>query len=188
MSKIKNNPLLKGASGMLGDVVVYREVGGNVIMANRPRKPEVLTAHQEITRERFLRAVQYARTQLANEVTKAEYAAGITASKLSAYAVALTDYLKAPVVNAVDVSKYTGAVGELILIRASDDFRVVGVHVVVSDNAGTVIEQGEAVLQPDSFDDWRYTSTVANAALAGTKITVTASDKPGNATVKETVL
>jgi len=40
MSKINNNPLLNGVSGMLGDVVVYRQVRGGVIMANKPKKTD----------------------------------------------------------------------------------------------------------------------------------------------------
>jgi len=189
MSKIQNNPLLKGASGMLGKVVVYREVRGRVIMSNRPKKRSgPITPEQENFRSRFLRAVQYARKQLESAVTKAEYQTGITESKFSAYLVALTDYLKAPVVNEVDASRYSGTVGDIIAIRATDDFKVVLLQVSIIGPAGNLLEFGDAILQPETFDDWRYAATVANATLEGSKIIVTARDKPGNVTTAEKVL
>ncbi len=188
MSQIKNNPLLKGASGMLGDVVVFREVRGKVIMCNRPKKSETPTEHQKEMSSRFLRAVRYARKQLSIPEAKAEYALGITDSKHSAYVVALADYLNAPTISAVDASRYKGAVGDILFIRASDDFKVVAVQVIIRNEADVVIEQGDAVLQPDSFDDWQYKATVPNATLVGTKIEVKASDKPGNVTTAESTL
>lgn len=180
MSKIQNNPLLKGASGMLGKVVVYREVRGKVIMANRPKKSATLSEHQEASKSRFLKAVQYARKQLATEQTKAEYATGITLSKHSAYLVAVTDYLTSPQVNVIDASLYKGIAGNTITVRATDDFKVAKVEVMIIGSNGTLIEQGQAVLQPDTFDEWIYTITNANAALTGTKIIASATDKPGN--------
>ena len=54
MSKIMNNPIMKGASGMLGDVVVYREVRGNLIMSNRPKRGRILTpTHEEAGSEKW---------------------------------------------------------------------------------------------------------------------------------------
>lgn len=188
MSKIKNNPLLKGASGMLGNVVVYREARGRMVMANRPKKNEELTEHQVKTKKLFLRAVQYAKAQVANPVTKAEYEAGITNRKFSAYTVAVTDYLTPPAIDAVDTSRYQGAAGDVLAITASDDFKVVSVQVTITSSTGDLIEQGEAQLQPDTVDDWRYMATAANATLAGTTIAIAVRDKPGNVTVAEIVL
>ena len=53
MTKIKNNPLLKGASGMLGDVVVYRQVKGGVVMANKPKPPTSVSADQLEVQTKF---------------------------------------------------------------------------------------------------------------------------------------
>lgn len=188
MSKIKNNPLLKGASGMLGDVIVFREVRGKLIMANRPKKRDEPTEQQRITKLRFLRAVSYGKQQAADPVSKAEYAAAINDRNNSAYAVAMNDYLSAPVIDMVDVSAYHGSVGDTIAINASDDFKVVSVRVTITDSNGNLIEQGEALLREGTPDDWRYTATVENATLPGTKVVVAASDKPGNVTRAEKLL
>src|SRR5688500_1122766 len=102
MSKIKNNPIMKGASGMLGDTVVYREHRGTVIMSNRPKKGRVLTPNQELAKSRFTSAAAYAKKQIADPVTKAEYQPGPTSRLTSAYSVALTDYLKTPKENLIE--------------------------------------------------------------------------------------
>jgi len=124
MSKIKNNPIMKGASGMLGDVVVYREFRGKLIMSNRPKKREVLTPQQAAIKSKFLRAVQYAKKQMADPVAKAEYEPGADSRFTSAYAAAVGDYLSAPVVNGIDVSRYGGSIGDDLLINATDNFKV----------------------------------------------------------------
>jgi hypothetical protein len=188
MTKIKNNPLLKGASGMLGDVIVYRQLRGEIVMCNRPRKRDELTENQKLRKETFLRAVRYAKKQIADPITKAEYEAGITSKKFNAYTVALTDYLSAPSVDGIDVSRYTGAAGDTIAIKATDDFKVTSVHVAVYSASNELIEEGEAVLQPDTSDDWRYSAGTANATLTGTRVIVTVRDKPGNVTTEEKVL
>ncbi len=188
MSKIKNNPIMKGASGMLGDVVVYREVRGNVIMSNRPKKSGVLTPHQETARSRFLRAVQFAKRQTANPVTKAEYQPDANSRFFSAYSRAMADYLSSPIIHNIDASRYGGVIGDEVLIRATDDFKVTLVNVSIFSAGGNLLEQGDAVLLQDAVEDYVYTATVANAALPGTKVLVTVRDKPGNLTVEEKVL
>lgn len=188
MTKIINNPLLKGASGMLGGAVVFRLVRGNLIMAKRPAKPRVLTDHQRNAKAKFLRGVEYARKQLADPVTRAEYAAGITDRKFSAFLVALTDSLTAPRIDQVNISQYGGAKGDKIAIRATDDFKVTSVHVTISDNAGVVVEQGEAVLAPGAIDEWYYTATTFNTSIGGAKIKIAAYDKPGNVAVSEKII
>jgi hypothetical protein len=188
MSKIKNNPIMKGASGMLGDVVVYREHRGTVIMSNRPKKREVLTPQQELVKSRFLRAVQYAKKQIADPITKAEYQPSPQSRMTSAYAAAVADYLSAPQISLVDIAKYGGAVDDKIFIRATDDFKVTVVHVSIFKADGTLVEQGDAILQPESVEDYTYTATAAALKEPGMKVLVTVRDKPGNITTAEAVI
>jgi hypothetical protein len=187
MSKILNNPIMKGVSGMLGDVVVYREHRGTLVMSNRPRKRETLTPYQELAKSRFLRAVQYAKKQIADPVTKAEYTPSPQSRVTSAYAAAVADYLSVPKINLVDDAVYGGAVGDKIFIRATDDFKVTSVHVSIFKADGQLLEQGDAVLQPESVEDFTYTATVGIVKAPGMKILVTVRDKPGNITTAEKV-
>lgn len=187
MSQIKNNLLLHGISGMLGNLLVFRMIRGKLVVSNRPKRTGILTEHQKMMKGRFLRAVQYARAQMDIPESKAEYETGITMKKHSAYHVALTDHLIAPVIKVVDTSRYTGKPGDSIKILAHDDFKVVSVFVTIRDNDSVVIEQGEAEFKIGSWDEWRYTAKAVNMNVEGCKIEVRVSDKAGNVTVKECV-
>jgi hypothetical protein len=188
MSKIQNNPIMKGVSGMLGDVVVYRKHRDGVVMANRPRKRSVLSPKQQEAKTRFLRAVQYAKKQVADPILKAAYQPTGNSRFNSAYAAAVADYLGAPTVNSIDVSKYKGAINDMLLISASDNFKVTNVHVAIFRADKTLVEQGDAIVVPDGVEEFSYKATVANAVLAGSKIVVTVKDKPGNIVTEEKVL
>ena len=179
---------MKGASGMLGDVVVYRKQRGELVMSNRPTRRTVLTPNQELAKSKFMRAVRYAKKQVADPVTKAEYQPGPNSRYVSAYAAAVADYLKAPQINSVITSGYQGVIGNEIVVRATDNFKVVSVHVMVSKADGSVIEQGDAVLNVASIDEFIFKATVANAQVAGTKVLVTVRDKPGNLVTQSIVL
>ena len=78
-------------------------------------------------------------------------------------------------------------VGDSILIKAVDDFRVNSVSVQIVAADGTVIEKGAAIAANGKMQ-WAYAATTANAALPGTKIIVTATDNAGNEGVGETLI
>jgi hypothetical protein len=119
-----------------------------------------------------------------NESAKAMYEGGLTDKKHSAYLVAMSDYLKAPEVKSVDTTGYTGAVGQSIIVKATDDFQVRVVNVIIEDAAGNELERGAAVTTEDILFGWLYTTTAVNPALAGTKVIVSVSDVAGNRTEK----
>jgi hypothetical protein len=188
MSRIDNNPLLTGACGMLGKAIVFRQLHGKTILSKRPKRPATITAHQEIMRSRFQRAVEYAKKQMQNEQRKAEYAGAIDDRRHSAYAVALTDCMTAPKVNAIDHSNYRGTPGDTFIIHATDDFKVTEVSVTIFNGNGIMIEQGNAILAPGLKEQWRYVITKTNSTLAGTRILAQAMDQPGNVGLLEVVI
>ena len=57
------------------------------------------------------------------------------------FAFAVADYLKPPVVPAIDVAGYHGAIGEIIKILARDDFEVSAVTVAIRDGEDAIIQQ-----------------------------------------------
>ncbi len=178
---------MQGSSGTLGEVVFRQSKLGGIVIARRPRPRTSITEKQEKVKDKFKDAVYYAKGILEDAALKAEYAARVNDKLPSVYSVAFTDYLKAPVVKGIDASRYKGAIGDKIEIRAVDDFKVVSVFVEVLGANGVLLESGEAV-QSSNAMLWHYAATKANAALAGTKIIVTAKDKPGNATAENVVL
>ncbi len=167
---------------MLGDRVTLRKVNNRLEVTNRrKRKPSTMTPELEAAQDKFLEATQYAKDQVDDNDARALYATGITESKRSAYQVAISDCLIAPRVHYIKVEKYFGKVGNPILVKASDDFMVTQVNIVIRDSDGNVLEQAEAKPNKRIFI-WKYTATAVNPSIKGTTIEVIASDRPGNET------
>lgn len=187
MVKIKNNIVTTGFSGKLGDLIVFRCVGNKTIVATAPHKSaHGLTDPQILQQRKFQDAIFYGKSILSDPELKSQYGAKAKEGE-SAYNVAVADFLNAPDIKEVDFSKYTGAVGSQISVRAIDDFKVTEVQVEILDGDGTLVERGAAV-QTDNQAEWIFVATVANSSIYGDKIVVKATDMPGNLTEKETVL
>lgn len=188
MARSKFNVLTHGLSGLVGDMIVFRQRANKTIVCGKPRPSSKAptTSALEI-RAKFKRASQYASAVMDNPTLKEEYQLTAKLGQ-SAYNMAFSDYQKAPeIYQDIDLESYTGAIGESIEISAIDDFRVESVHVKVASAGGTTIEQGLAVQTPNGLD-WLYTFTAENTEVTGSKLIITATDLPGNKTVLEKVL
>jgi hypothetical protein len=184
MAKVAKNIVLFGASGKLGDQIVIRQRGGQTILAQAPgERTDEPTAAQKAQRLKFQQAIVYGKAQIADADSRAEYAAKSDERK-SAYNVAVADFLHAPDVDEIDLTNYTGAAGDTIRVRVTDDFKVTQVQVSISNSDGSLVEQGDALQQQNGLDGL-YTATAANESLEGDKIVVKASDKPGHITEAE---
>ncbi len=188
MSKISNNPLLKGVSGMLGKTIVFREVRGKVVMSNWPKKAARPTPHQIIMSKRFTDAIKYAKVAMQSTSLKEAYAAAITPNKFTAFHVAQTDAMTAPVVHSINTEFYNGTPGDELTIHATDDFRVDTVCIKIQDPYGMLIEEGIARRRSIREDEWEYTVSQVNEKVIGSKIIVSVRDLPGNVATLESVL
>lgn len=177
-----------GLRGKFGETHAYKRIRGKMAMVSLPGSPDQLSETQKAIKDRFLRAVRYAKAQINDEKMLAEYEKGITQKKNSAYVVALTDWLNAPKVSEIRTSDYVGAVGDPIRITATDDFKVVRLRVILRASDGNELERGDAVQDVKNSDTWHYTATVTNPSVAGTTISATAFDTPDNETTLEKVL
>ncbi|MEJ7778690.1 MAG: hypothetical protein WKF68_03790 [Daejeonella sp.] len=188
MARSKFNVLTHGLSGLVGDMIVFRQRANKTIVCGKPRpSSKAPTASALAIRERFKRSSHYAASAMENTMLKAEYQLTAKLGQ-SAYNMAFSDYQKAPeIYQDIVLDGYTGVVGETIEVSVLDDFRVQSVHVKVASADGTLIEQGEAVQTPNGLD-WAYTFTAANSEVTGSKLTITAMDLPGNKTVLEKIL
>lgn len=179
MSTINNQTEL---GSMLGDSVSLRKVNNRLVVTNRrKRKPSTVTGKLEAAQDKFLEATEYAKEQVADESTKALYARGITDNKRSAHQVALADSLNPPKVHYINTAKYRGKMGDLIVVKTSDDFMVTQATIVITDRKGNELERAQATPNKKVFI-WRYLATKDNPSLAGSRIEVTAADRPGNET------
>lgn len=189
MAIIENNLFLFGASGMVGEQMVFRNRKGKIILSKRPHRTKEYTDMQVGQMLRFKEASIYAKAALMDEGVRKAYdeKAQHSEEALSAYNVAIADYLRAPVVRKVVTDGYNGGVGDVIVVSATDDFEVKEVLVEIRQSDDTLVEKGMASAGTNGLD-WVYTTQSVNNSPAGSVVTVRVSDRPGNVTEKEVVI
>jgi hypothetical protein len=187
MAKVGKNIVTTGMTGKMGDLIVFRISGGQTIVATKPVKSHVeLTKPQKQQQRKFQHAVLYGKSIFSNPALKAQYQAKANENQ-SAYNVAVADFLNAPDIDEINVSKYTGQAGSTILITVTDDFMVTGVQVEIYTGEGELVEMGDAI-QDANHSDWLFTATANNGSISGDKIVIKATDLPGNITQMESIL
>jgi hypothetical protein len=175
MAKVRNNIIIQGLSGSLGDqLVIKQDKAGRTIVGVAPSfdPNRTFTEAQTEQHDKFRNASIYAKGAKGEEV----YAEKAEGTPLNPYNVAMADWFHAPEILELDVAAWHGEVGQVIRIQAVDDVKVTQVNVVITDSAGAVLEQGAAVQAEGAW--WTYTTT-ATAGNAS-KVVVTARDLPGN--------
>ncbi|MDR3297292.1 MAG: hypothetical protein LBS94_03555, partial [Prevotellaceae bacterium] len=75
MATSKNNVVTHGLSGKIGDLLVFRQMGGKTIVSKVPEKSNVVSDKQVAHRKRFQQAVIYAQGAVADPETKGLYEA-----------------------------------------------------------------------------------------------------------------
>jgi hypothetical protein len=98
------------------------------------------------------------------------------------YNVAVADWFGQPEVLDIDISGWTGQIGQTIHVKAQDNVKVTSVQVMIRENNGsaTSMEQGEAVQSEIDGLMWAYTTTTLVPMTPGTRLDVSARDLPGN--------
>jgi hypothetical protein len=171
-------------SGKIGDLLVFRQRDGKTIVSKIPQPPTSASEKQKKQRKRFQQATIYAKSALGDPPIKERYDAAAKKKKGgAAYRIAVVDFFYAPDIHTVDLSDYTGAVGDPIRMIVSDDFAVKSVHVRILNADGSPVEEGFAV--NSEGNTWIYTAAQNNESLDGDKIIISASDLPGNITTEE---
>ena len=176
MAKVRNNIVIKGLSGTLGDqITIKQDKIGRTIVSMKPTYPEnrEFSAVQLTHQADFKEATTYAKTAAKTEEVYAEKAEG---TAQSAYNVAVADWFHAPEIVDIDLSAWTGLAGEPIRVKAIDDVQVKQVTVVITDENDVVIEQGAAQSADGLW--WVYTTTAA--ASGQPKVVASAMDLPGH--------
>ena len=173
MAQVVNNIFARGLSGKLGDQVVFRTLrdGRTIVCAKPDFSSRKLSQDQKHHHKRFKEAAAYAWSASRREPIYAQLAAG---TLKNAYNVALGDWFHPPVIHRVERR------GKAIRIQASDDVLVAGVQVVILDEQGKILEQGEAV--KGKGDWWEYLPRESG------QVTVEARDLAGNKVKAESVL
>lgn len=187
MAESKNNVITHGLSGLIGDMIVFRNHYGKTIVSSKPKeRTGEPTDAQKTHQAKFQQAILYAKAAINDPATMQGYK-DKAKDGVRPYNVAVADFFHAPDFQSVDLNAYTGKIGDTIKVRVSDDFKVKEVSVTILNADGTEVEKGNAVQMAET-DDWIFTATKANASLDGDKIVIRASDIPGNISEKEEVI
>ena len=187
MADVKLNALIDGLSGRVGKNVVMRQREGRTFLTSRPKGSATVSEKQQAQRDRFQQAVGYSKNVLLIPAIKAEYE--VMAKRqafISPFTAAVTDYLTEPKIVGLDVSGYKGVAGNPLVVHSSVDYKLISVTVTLQQPDGTLVESGEAASSGTRLE-WVYVATQNVASLAGLKLTVTATDRPGNVVTKEQV-
>lgn len=183
MAKVKDNILLKGLSGTIGKSLTLRQIGGKTFVSKYQKAPTVAATEKKLAaRAKFGKATAYARKAVKDPELKAMYQVKVTGGQ-RAFNIAMMDALRAPVIENIIADNYHGQSGDEIFIRATDDFKVTDVVLSVYRPAGELLEQGNAVMQPNEEMQWVYVVKQDNPEFSGSKITAVATDLPGNSSL-----
>ena len=173
---------MKDVSGKIGNnFVVKNYPGGGGVLQNKPKKPKKRSKKQKKHSNSFWYSIQYANNQMAKPAVLAVYEWRAKGTARNAQNLMVRDHARPPIICAIEVENYTGASGEIIRIRAIDDFKVKSVSVTITGKNNKIIEKGEAALRGKK-GLWRYFTTVTNPNPVGTIITALAMDLPENKT------
>lgn len=166
MANIELIPLIDGLSGKVGSLVFRKRQGGTTVMSAAQALPNRTSSEKQLAQqERFKQAGEYAR-EAADIVPF--YAEMAEQTMKSAYAVAFSDWLHAPVIHRVE--QRPGQID----IYVQDNVRVDRVYVTITNEDGVTLEQGQAV--PATAALWQYETEVPGNVL------VEAFDLAGNVT------
>ena len=182
MAKMKDNNATHGIRGKVNQFV-YRQRNGETVVSKPPIRTAPYSEEQKNIVSIFKQAVLYARAILQNAAIKQAYKKKAKRGQ-SAFNLAIADFFKPPVVVAVDLSGFTDQAGSKITALVTDNFRVETVKVKIEKANGTLLEEGDAVLQPDGLN-WQYTTTTANSNNSGNTVSIIATDLPGHSIIEQ---
>ena len=164
MAKVKKNPIVRGISGKIGNLVFRQMPGGETYVSGVPNfDKRKFSKGQKDHQSRFKMAVAYAREAAKTQPIYAKLAEG---TGMSAYNFALSDWFNPPVIHTVE------RVDGKVRVQASDNVMVVKVVVSILDEERKVLEKKEAV-QADG--DWWEVELAADG-----KVVAEAWDLAGN--------
>jgi hypothetical protein len=164
MAKVQNNPVVRGISGKIGNIVFRQMPDGSTYISGKPDfSGRKFSQGQKDHQSRFRWATAYARAAAKSQPVYAQIA---KERGLSPYNIALSDWFHPPVIHKIE--REDGC----IRIWASDNVMVTSMQVMVLDEEGVVVEKGEGVR--GEGDWWEYVPTAEG------KVVVEARDLAGN--------
>jgi len=157
MAKVISNPIVRGISGSIGNMVFRQLPGGETWVSGKPDfSRRKFSQGQKSHQSRFKEATAYAREAAKRHPIYAQLATGTVKSP---YNWALSDWFNPPVIH--NIERKDG----LIRVEASDNVMVAKVRVTILDADGKTLEQGDAV-QVAGSEWWEYVSSKDGTIVA----------------------
>ena len=166
-------------SGTIGKLV-YRKYRGRTVVSLKPDTDRTLSQAETAHRQDFAQAAAWAKAALQDEELRPFYEALGKQRDIPARAAAISDFLKRPTLEALELAEYAGQAGDRIYFMASDNAGLVDATVTIGDGNGTVFESGAAVEVDEGTGYWMYTAQSALPAGTAVAVNVKVSDRPGN--------
>src|SRR5580765_4006103 len=117
MASVKYNVVTHGVSGKVGDLLIFRQRFGKTFIGKIPLTGGKVSDKQQAAREKFLKAVAYAKSSMADAALRTIYeqnaGEGVTAVNR-----AVADFFSAPVISGIIANAYTGVAGDKIEVEA----------------------------------------------------------------------
>ena len=149
-------------------------------ISQKPAAGRHFTEAQRAMQERFRKATSYGKAILTDPQARAPYDAAAKAKGKPVLSLMVADFLNPPTIEAINLGDYDGQPGAAIFIRATDDFEVTRVEVVIFSDSGERIEGGPARRESTSLAWWAYETTTSVPGGASVRVEAAATDRPGN--------
>jgi hypothetical protein len=178
MAIANDNILTRYQRGRIGNII-FRRWGENTVASVVPDYSKIKwSAAQKDNRNRFRDAMVYARKALRDPKVY-EYYKKKRKGMQTVWNVAVADYMKRPQITNIDVSRYRGLRGNVIRIKAKDNYFVASVVVRIVDAQGVEVESGMAVSM-SGRGEWIYKAMEQNSGWKGGRVVVNVTDVPRN--------
>lgn len=145
MAKVIDNMLVSSLSGTVGNLNFYERKGKTVVRGAKKRgTKKKATAAQTALQDKFSIASCFAMAAMEDPDLKFYYWS-LARGGQSAYNMALKDAMTVPQISEIGFESYNGLPGDKITIRARNFFKVYQICVKIYNDAGVLIEEGNAV-------------------------------------------
>jgi hypothetical protein len=182
MTKVRFHGPIAGFSGAMGEMVFADNEDKDRTVAYM-KKHTPRSEAQLLQQERFAKAAAHAKAALDDPATLAYYETISKEKNIDPFPLAMSDWMKGPTIQPLDLSDYKGRAGDPIRVITKDNVGVVSVDFSLVKVDGTLIEKGKAVEAGVRSGHWTYTATAVVPLGSDIFIEAEAFDMAGNRTV-----
>lgn len=179
MAHVKLNPAVMNILGQVGNLV-FKMRYGSMYISRKPAAGRHFTEAQRAMQERFRKATSYGKAILTDPQARAPYDAAAKAKGKPVLSLMVADFLNPPEIEAINLGDYDGQPARTIYIRATDDFEVTRVDVLITSESGERIEGGPATRESTNPGWWVYVTTTSLSGGTPVRVEAFATDRPGN--------